>query len=215
VTALSLVLALAAMACFARGLFGLGLLAAWVMTFLDTVDGKLARVTVTSSRFGHLFDHIIDVVHPPLWYLAWAYGVAGDLAHLWALSPQVIAIFAGYIAGRLVESAFQFGLAGFSMFTWRPLDSYGRLITARRNPNLLLLTAAALANQPGLGLTAVACWTVASTLFLAVRLVYAAWVRVRRGPLQTWLATVADEPTPPAYARPFVSSGALPAELGS
>ena len=216
VTAMSLVLALAAMALFASGQFGAGLLAAWVMTFLDTVDGKLARVTVTSTQFGHLFDHVIDVVHPPLWYLAWAYGVAGDPAHLSALAPQLIAIFAGYIAGRLVESAFEFGLAGFSIFTWRPLDSYGRLITARRNPNLLLLTAAALANRHELGLTAVACWTVASTLFLAVRLAQAAWVRARGGRLQAWLATVGDEPSIlPGYARPFASADRSPAGLVS
>ncbi len=214
VTAMSLVLTLAAMALFARGQFGAGLLAGWIMTFLDTVDGKLARVTVTSTQFGHLFDHIIDVVHPPLWYLAWAYGVGGDLAHLWTLAPQLIAILAGYIVGRLIESAFQYGLAGFSMFTWRPLDSYGRLITARRNPNLLLLTAAALANAHQLGLTAVAYWTVASTVFLAVRLLQAAWVRVRGGPLQSWLAMVdRDATSPPAYARPFVAAGGTPAQL--
>ena len=172
------------------------------------------RVTVTSTQFGHLFDHVIDVVHPPLWYLAWAYGVGGDLAHLWTLAPQVIAILAGYISGRLIESAFQYGLAGFSMFTWRPLDSYVRLITARRNPNLLLLTAAALANVHQLGLTAVAYWTVASTVFLAVRLLQAAWVRVRSGHLRSWLAMVDRDATPPpAYARPFVAAGDAPAQL--
>ena len=37
-------------ALFARGAFGAGLFCAWLMTFLDTVDGKLARVTLTSSR---------------------------------------------------------------------------------------------------------------------------------------------------------------------
>ena len=46
------------------------------MTFLDTVDGKLARVTVTSTKLGNVFDHGIDLVHPPLWYLAWGIGLA-------------------------------------------------------------------------------------------------------------------------------------------
>src|SRR3546814_15265433 len=55
---------------------GWGLLAGWVMTFLDTVDGKLARVTLTATRFGHLFDHGMDVVHPPFWYAAWGFGLA-------------------------------------------------------------------------------------------------------------------------------------------
>ena len=50
-------------------------LAAWVMTFLDTVDGKLARVTLTSSRWGNVFDHSIDLIHPPFWWWAWIVGL--------------------------------------------------------------------------------------------------------------------------------------------
>jgi phosphatidylglycerophosphate synthase len=45
------------------------------MTLLDTVDGKLARVTVASSKFGHVLDHGVDIVHPPFWYLAWGLGL--------------------------------------------------------------------------------------------------------------------------------------------
>ena len=44
------------------------------MTFLDTVDGKLARTTLTSSKWGDIFDHGIDLVHPPFWYVAWGAG---------------------------------------------------------------------------------------------------------------------------------------------
>jgi phosphatidylglycerophosphate synthase len=40
---------------FWHGDYGWGLLAGWVMTFLDTVDGMLARVTLTATRFGNLF----------------------------------------------------------------------------------------------------------------------------------------------------------------
>ena len=80
VTAASLVLAILAMGLFARGYFGAGLVAAWLMTFLDTVDGKLARVTLTSSRIGNVFDHGIDLLHPPFWYVAWDMGLALDIA---------------------------------------------------------------------------------------------------------------------------------------
>ena len=75
VTVAGLLLVVMAGLFFARGWYGWGLLAGWVMTFLDTVDGKLARVTVTSSRFGHYFDHIIDLVHPPIWYILWGLGL--------------------------------------------------------------------------------------------------------------------------------------------
>jgi hypothetical protein len=54
VTSLSLALVFIAGLLFLKGFFALGLAAAWAMTFLDTVDGKLARVTVNSSNFGYI-----------------------------------------------------------------------------------------------------------------------------------------------------------------
>ena len=59
----------------ARGAFLSGLVCAWAMTFLDTVDGKLARVTLTSSRIGDVMDHGLDLVHPPFWWWAWGIGL--------------------------------------------------------------------------------------------------------------------------------------------
>ena len=196
VTLVGLVLVCVAGACFHAGLYGVGLAAGWLMTFLDTVDGKLARVTLTSSRFGHYFDHLIDLIHPPLWYLLWGLGLSA--AQVGGLGLELATcfrlIFAGYVAGRLVEGSFQLLLGRFSIFCWRPVDSWFRLITARRNPCLILLTASVLAGRPELGLLAVTGWTVASTLFLLGRLALAGRERLRRGePLQSWLAE-ADEP---------------------
>ncbi|MES1150620.1 MAG: CDP-alcohol phosphatidyltransferase family protein, partial [Dongia sp.] len=75
VTAASLLCVLAAMALFWRGQFAVGLVCAWAMCFLDTVDGKLARVTLRSTPFGNVFDHGIDLIHPPFWYWAWYEGL--------------------------------------------------------------------------------------------------------------------------------------------
>ena len=196
VTLVGLVLVCIAGACFHAGLYGVGLAAGWLMTFLDTVDGKLARVTLTSSRFGHYFDHLIDLIHPPLWYLLWGLGLSA--AQVGGLGLELATcfrlIFAGYVAGRLVEGSFQLLLGRFSIFCWQPVDSWFRLITARRNPCLILLTASVLAGRPELGLLAVTGWTVVSTLFLFARLALAGRERLRRGePLQSWL-TEADEP---------------------
>ena len=196
VTLVGLVLVCIAGACFHAGLYGVGLAAGWLMTFLDTVDGKLARVTLTSSRFGHYFDHLIDLIHPPLWYLLWGLGLSA--AQVGGLGLELATcfwlIFAGYVAGRVVEGSFQLLLGRFSIFCWQPVDSWFRLITARRNPCLILLTASVLAGRPELGLLAVTGWTVASTLFLLARLALAGRERLHRGePLQSWLAE-ADEP---------------------
>jgi len=192
VTALSLVLVVAATVLFARGELGWGLLAGWIMTFLDTVDGKLARVTVTSTRLGNVFDHGIDLVHPPIWYVAWGAGLALDPAAVAGVPVPLLylAILAGYVGGRLCEGAFQRWIAPFSLFTWRPFDSYFRLIVARRNPNLIMLTASLAAGRPDLGLLAVAAWTVLSTVILAARLLVAVRARRKRGALGSWLAEI-------------------------
>jgi hypothetical protein len=111
------------------------------MTFLDTVDGKLARTTLTSSKWGDVFDHGIDLVHPPFWYVAWALGLAAAGHGLpTACSGRWSGvILVGYVLQRAVE-----GIAikwlGLEIHIWRPIDTWFRQITARRNPNLALLT---------------------------------------------------------------------------
>jgi phosphatidylglycerophosphate synthase len=192
VTFVGFLLVILATVLFARGNFGWGLLAGWVMTFLDTVDGKLARVTVTSSRFGHLFDHVIDLVHPPFWYVAWGLGLGVSQVGLPEFSLQSIlwVIIGGYIAGRLVELAFTLWFGQFGIFCWRPVDSYFRLITARRNPNLIFLTAGAASGHADLGLLAVAFWTGLTSLFLLIRLIIAGYTRIVTGPLRSWLSDV-------------------------
>ncbi len=177
---------------FARGYLGCGLLAGWLMTFLDTVDGKLARVTVTSSKFGHYFDHIIDLVHPPIWYMLWGMGLEYTGQYHLDISPSILywLIFAGYILGRLVEGIFQWYVAGFEIFCWKPVDSFFRLVTARRNPCLILLTLFYLSGRPDLGFLGVAFWTGATTLFLLFRLFYALYEKSRHGSLRSWLQEI-------------------------
>jgi len=192
VTSIGFVLAIIATVLFARGRFGWGLLAGWMMTFLDTVDGKLARVTITSSRFGHLFDHVIDLVHPPIWYLAWGLGLG--VSHVGSpeisLNITLWVIIGGYLVGRLVELVFKKCLGPFVIFCWRPVDSYFRLITARRNPNLILLTTGAVIGHCDFGLLAVAFWTGLTSLFLIIRLGMAGFTRIASGPLRTWLMDI-------------------------
>lgn len=192
VTLASLILVVLAGILFACGQYGWGLLAAWVMTFLDTVDGKLARVTVTSSQFGHYFDHLIDLFSPPIWYILWGLGL--KLSHpdglFFSLSKVFWLIIIGYLAGRLAELVFKYCLGRFGIFCWRPMDSYFRLVTARRNPNLIFLTAFALMGRPDFGLLAVAFWTVLTSILLLLRLAYAGFVRISEGPLGSWFTQI-------------------------
>jgi phosphatidylglycerophosphate synthase len=188
VTALSFVLVIAAFWWFWQGAWLPGLLAAWGMTFLDTVDGKLARITLQSSKWGNVFDHGIDLVHPPFWYWAWAVGLqAGPHAVPAAELVVLLAvIIAGYVLQRVIEGIAIWRL-GLEIHVWRRIDTWFRLITARRNPNLVLLTVFTAAGRPDLGLTAVAAWT-ALCLLLHVLQLLQGLLAARGGKLKSWLA---------------------------
>ena len=189
VTAVSLVLVLLAMALFWQGAFALGLACAWGMCFLDTVDGKLARVTLRSTPFGNVFDHGIDLIHPPFWYWAWYhglvaanYGIADSLLNL-----SLLVVIVGYVAGRLQEGLFTW-LHGIEIHIWRPVDSWFREITARRNPNLFILTAAVILGSPREGFVMVAIWTLVSFVFHTVRILQASFTKAMGRPPVSWLS---------------------------
>jgi phosphatidylglycerophosphate synthase len=186
VTTASLLLVLAAMWLFWNGHYAWGLAAAWPMTFLDTVDGKLARVTVSSTAWGNVFDHGIDLIHPPFWWWAWIVGLpaAGLPFEYAALTLWVIV--GGYLLQRIEEGIF---IAAFKMemHVWTRFDSLFRLVTARRNPNLIILTVAVIAGRPDIGIAVVAIWVALCLVVHALRIVQAALAR-RHGPLQSWLA---------------------------
>jgi phosphatidylglycerophosphate synthase len=202
VTTAGLFLVLAACYLFWQGQYGLGLLAGWLMTFLDTVDGKLARVTVKSSKFGHLFDHGIDLFHPPFWYIYWGMSLQNFQPVLGFDQGQMYwLIVIAYVVGRLVEGVFPL-LGNCSIFTWRPYDAWFRLVTARRNPNLILLTLSVLIAKPDWGFIAVTFWSVITTVMLLARLLYGTFIRLKQGPLDSWLSeeNVATGPNARAYA---------------
>ena len=173
---------------FLQGQFIPGLLAAWAMTFLDTVDGKLARTTLTSSKWGDYFDHGIDLIHPPFWYIAWGYGLLATGTE-WSTEvfwSVMAAILGGYILQRVIE-----GIAikwlGLEIHIWRPIDTFFRQITARRNPNLVLLTLFTAIARPDWGLLAVAAWTVICLGLHVLQLLQAFAEKRSKGPLTSWM----------------------------
>ncbi len=185
VTFASFLLVLAAFALFWTGHFGWGLVAAWGMTFLDTVDGKLARVTLTSSKMGNVFDHGIDLIHPPFWWWAWLIGVQAGPHPLGHAELILAVIVGGYVVQRMLEGVF-LGLFKVEMHAWRPFDSFFRLITARRNPNLIMLTGASLVGRPDIGLLLVAIWTALSLLVHLVQVLQG--LITPRGQVTSWLS---------------------------
>ena len=130
---------LAATYFFWNGAWALGFLCGWTMTFLDTVDGKLARTTMTYSNWGNVYDHGIDLVHPPFWYWAWFIGLGGESYQLSEpLFFALLSIWIGYIVDRVIEGIF-LGQHGFHIHVWMRFNSGLRFFIARRNPNTFIM----------------------------------------------------------------------------
>ena len=123
------------------GHYWLGVASGFVFMVLDTVDGKLARCTGASSKWGNVFDHGIDLVHPPFWWWAWAAraGAYGRPFEPVYATMVLWAIVGGYVVQRVIEGIFMRRFGGMHIHVWRPIDSRFRLITARRNPNMVIL----------------------------------------------------------------------------
>lgn len=188
VTAIGAIGCIAAAFLFACGYYWTGMLSGFVFMVLDTVDGKLARCTITSSKWGNVADHGLDLVHPPFWWYAWGiglatWGLALSSATFWIVMGV---IFAGYVLQRLIEGAF---ITAFAMHihVWRPFDTWFRLITARRNPNMVILFASMLVGRPDWGIIAVAWWTAISLAVHVVQLLQAYWSKARGQTLTSWL----------------------------
>jgi phosphatidylglycerophosphate synthase len=189
VTLVGALLCIAATFLFFGGWYWTGLAAGFAFMLLDTVDGKLARCTLTASRLGDIFDHGIDLIHPPFWWWAWGEGLEAYGRPLSQIDDwgAVAVIVAGYMAGRGIEGAF-LALFRTEIHVWRRFDSRFRLITARRNPNMVILLGFLVAGRPDLGLIAVAAWTLVSVLVHVGRLIEALVARRRGRPVVSWLA---------------------------
>ena len=138
VTAVSIFLTLIAVPLCAEGYFGLGFLCAYGMSVLDSVDGKLARLTFTDSWLGNILDHGLDLVHPPFWYLAWAWGLTGgDLSSpAWTAGLVMLGL---YVLDRLTLAIYPRRFHK-GLHTHAPIDGLVRTFISRRNINLPLFT---------------------------------------------------------------------------
>jgi phosphatidylglycerophosphate synthase len=189
VTAIGAAFCVAAFFAFWHAHYWLGIALGFVFMVLDTVDGKLARCTITSSKIGNILDHGLDLVHPPFWWWAWMAGLDGYGTPLAPGQFELLLgiIVGGYVVGRVIEGIFMRAW-GMHIHVWRPVDSWFRLITARRNPNMVILIAAMLFGRPDLGIIGVAIWTVFSILFHLARLLQAGFVSAAGRPIVSWLS---------------------------
>jgi phosphatidylglycerophosphate synthase len=151
VTAVSIIATILAIPLWMEGWWAAGFFCAYLMSLLDSVDGKLARLTFTYSDLGNVLDHGLDLVHPPFWYIGWAWGLSsGDTQS--AVYQASIWMFWLYIADRLCAPIFK-ARTGRSIHGYLPIDVNIRTFISRRNVNLPFFTASIAidALRPGSG----------------------------------------------------------------
>lgn len=189
VTAIGLLFCVFAGYAFWLGDYWAGMIAGFISMVLDTVDGKLARCTLTSSRIGNIFDHGIDLIHPPIWWWTWGMGLAHSATPLPGQQVGIAfaVILAAYVVQRLIEGAFIRSF-GMHIHVWQKFDSCFRLITARRNPNMAILLCFLAAGRPDLGYLAITWWSGLCCLIHLVRLAQAYGYRASGRPVTSWLA---------------------------
>jgi phosphatidylglycerophosphate synthase len=155
-TSLSVVLAFAAVPLWAHGYWLAGFACAYLMSVLDSVDGKVARLTLTDSKIGNVLDHGLDQVHPPFWYFAWAWGLGARTAND-PLYIAAILLIVFYIADRLVLAVAKRRI-GFALHAATRLDTLARAVIARRNITMTIMAIALLFGVGEAGLIAVSAW---------------------------------------------------------
>ena len=188
ITMISMACCLAAAVLWCRGDFWSGLLVAVLYMLLDTVDGKLARCTIASSRLGDVLDHGTDLLAPLILWSAWAVG-ARDLD---ATSKETVTIswalmVALYLVQRAIEGAFVTKF-GFQLHHWRPFDSAFKLVASQRNIQVVVVGLALAVVGPARALAIAAAWALVSTTVHAARYVHAIRLKSREVPIRRWLS---------------------------
>lgn len=160
VTLISIVLTVLAVPLFATGHFWWGFACAYGMSVLDSVDGKLARLTFTDSALGNVLDHGLDIVHPPFWYFGWAIGLLGGWAAAELSQPlwQAAWVMLGlYILDRLILAVYRAKYRR-GLHTHASMDALVRTFISRRNINLPLFTVAYALNLGGEAFYLIVIW---------------------------------------------------------
>jgi phosphatidylglycerophosphate synthase len=180
VTVLSAILAFAAVPLWAQAHWLAGFICAYAMSVLDSVDGKVARLTLTESGIGNVLDHGLDQIHPPFWYFAWAWGLGARGADD-PLYMAAVWLIVFYVADRLVLGVARYRI-GFALHAATRLDGTVRAIIARRNITMTIMAIALLFDAGAAGLLIVTAWQALTFCWHAMRTVWVGFLAPRPAP---------------------------------
>lgn len=168
-TVLSILAIWGAIPCFATGHLIGGIALAWVGVLLDSVDGKLARLTLHLSDTMGSIEHITAMPGLGLWFVALGWHLTdGSLLTPTPAALTCWAMVICFLFDKLVSGSFR-AITGRELFDYRPIDAAFHLVAARRNIHLLILTVGVVIGAIGPAFAAVTGWMAATLLFHLLR----------------------------------------------
>jgi phosphatidylglycerophosphate synthase len=156
ITAVSVLCSFAAIPLFAMGLMWAGLAVAFTFIIADSLDGKLARLTIRLSKVAGHVDHITSPLFEAGYYLAWGWHFsAGDFTALPGQAGLLLFCFFGL--DRITTSVF--GLKfHHSLLDYKVWDARFHLIAGRRTINLFIMAIGCVFQQPIIALYVITVW---------------------------------------------------------
>ncbi len=170
-TALSIFCSFAFPFFFAQGNIALALTLGWTMFIADSVDGKLARLTVRLSRIAGMIEHGTSA--PAMWL--WFIGMGWYFSRGQLLTPENPATVATWILTSLywldkgVNGVFKTRFKR-DMYDFTPLDKRFHLIACRRAVILFIVTAGYFTAHFAHSFLFLAGWMIVSFAFHTYRL---------------------------------------------
>ncbi len=137
VTAAALICSFGAIPFLALGWLWTGILMAAGFIIFDSLDGKLARMTIRLSKAADRFDHLTSTPTRSAWYLAMGWHLSnGNLLDGTGLFALVYAAmpYVDKLTGVAFNARF-----GRSPLDYTPLDAKVHLFTVRRNDIFLMI----------------------------------------------------------------------------
>jgi len=167
VTLFAFLLGIGAGVAFWFGWLWTGLVLVLIIGPLDGVDGKLARTTLTYSRFGDL-EHVLDKICEYGWFLCIGSYLSRTVDHAWPWGAAALLIL--FALAESLQGEF------FRRFTGKQLDDFGiferrfRFIAGRRNTFFWTLLPFGVAGAWGSGFIVMAIYSALTFFVMQARM---------------------------------------------
>ncbi|MBX7150840.1 hypothetical protein K1X84_04325 [bacterium] len=175
VTTLSIIASFAIPALFALGEIGWAVIVGWSMFILDSVDGKLARLTVRLSKTAGIIEHATSSPAIFLWFgtLGWHFS-NGQLLNFSDTSVESAwTLMALYWIDKSINGFFKAKYKR-DIYDIRQIDRLFHLVACRRAIIMLIITIGYLAQNPRESFNFAALWMIVTFIFHLYRYV---WIR--------------------------------------